>query len=105
MKTGVATPSMGESGLGRMPTSAASVCSAGTTSNSAGQLLKVITGATGWNDIRLRVAPKATDAGPRRSMTHMVFEGIPTIARRAAAASARRTTSSAPTSGMVAVTG
>ena len=103
--TGVAWTSPAGSGRGRIVTSAASVCSAGTVSWSAGQLLNVITGATGCIDCWLSVAPNATDAAPRRSTIHIVSLGTPTDARLVAASRARCTTASPSTSGIVAVTG
>ena len=65
---------------GVIETSAASVSSAGMLSLSAGQLLNVMMGLTGSRLSRLRVAPNATEAGPRRSTSHIVPSGRPAAA-------------------------
>ena len=84
-----------------MVTRAASVSSAGMLSLSAGQLLKVMTGLTGSRLSRLRVAPNATEAGPRRSTSHIVPSGRPAPATALAARRALATTASWETSGSV----
>jgi hypothetical protein len=78
---------------------AASVSSAGTTSDSAGQLLNVRTTAIGWADAWLIAWPNATEAAPRKSTTQRVPASVQTRAAFEPARTARSTTARSRTSG------